>query len=162
MEAPLSLGLFGGYPGCNTASDQFRNANVAEYPYDLASTHAEREDHIGLGITNLGPDDVLYMRYEGAAGYGDPLDRDPRLVLHDVLSGYVTDGPARTVYGVIFDPSRVSVDERATHEQRLALRNSRLDGRLQPGQGIRRNIPLTPFRIGEYLQATGSGSDAGI
>ena len=34
-------------------------------------------------------------------GYGDPIDRDPELVLKDVLAGLVTDEPARDIYGVV-------------------------------------------------------------
>ena len=37
----------------------------------------------------------------GGGGYGDPIDRDPELVLKDVLAGLVTDGPARDIYGVV-------------------------------------------------------------
>jgi N-methylhydantoinase B len=36
----------------------------------------------------------------GGGGYGSPLDRDPALVLDDVLEGWVSRERAREVYGV--------------------------------------------------------------
>ncbi|MDQ8044386.1 MAG: hydantoinase B/oxoprolinase family protein [Solirubrobacteraceae bacterium] len=37
----------------------------------------------------------------GGGGYGDPHDRDPQLVLRDVLEGWVSDDRARAIYGVV-------------------------------------------------------------
>ena len=36
----------------------------------------------------------------GGGGYGDPLERDPELVLADIDDGYVTREAARVLYGV--------------------------------------------------------------
>jgi N-methylhydantoinase B len=36
----------------------------------------------------------------GGGGYGDPYDRDPSLVLRDVVDGYVSAEAAREAYGV--------------------------------------------------------------
>jgi len=59
------------------------------------------------------------------AGYGDPLQRDPRRVLHDVLERWETPERARDVYGVAFrgsiDDDTLAVDEAAT----AALRATR-------------------------------------
>jgi N-methylhydantoinase B len=40
---------------------------------------------------------------EGGGGYGDPLDRDPKRVIEDVLDEYVSAKAARDLYGVIVD-----------------------------------------------------------
>ena len=36
-------------------------------------------------------------------GYGDPLERDPAMVLDDVLDGFITAEHARDDYGVVLD-----------------------------------------------------------
>jgi N-methylhydantoinase B len=119
----------------------------------VASAGAEREDRIGLGVTDINAEDILYIRYDGAGGYGDPLDRDPELVLHDVLWGLVTEAPARDVYGVVFGADRKSVDNEATLARRAALRAERLQG-TKPKSALRARteVPRTPYRLGEYLQ----------
>src|SRR5260370_8033167 len=52
------------------------------------------------------------------AGYGDPLQRDPRRVLHDVLEKWETPQRAREIYGVAFigslDDASLAADGTAT------------------------------------------------
>ena len=50
----------------------------------------------------------------GAGGYGDPLARDPRLVLHDVRNGKVSHRAAEDVYGVCVGGPPWRIDEAAT------------------------------------------------
>jgi N-methylhydantoinase B len=60
----------------------------------------------------------------GGGGYGDPLERDPRRVLHDVLESFETAERARDIYGVVLrriGGEELSVDKAATE----ALRKSR-------------------------------------
>jgi N-methylhydantoinase B len=58
-------------------------------------------------------------------GYGDPLQRDPQRVLHDVLENWETLERAREVYGVIFSGAAaddtLAVDAAATLAQRARL-----------------------------------------
>lgn len=154
MEAPLSIGMFGGYPGCNTSCLVFRDANAGDLPADLASTSGSRVEAIRMGVLELAPEDVLYVRHEGAAGYGDPLERDPDLVARDVATGLVSDGAAREVYGVVI--SAGAVDPSATARQRHALRRTRL-GAGEPVE-TRANVVRTDYRISECLQLDESGS----
>jgi N-methylhydantoinase B len=60
--------------------------------------------------------DVISFQQSGAGGYGDPLERDPRLVLEDVLDDYVSPEAARAQYGVVIVGSGgdLAVDEAAT------------------------------------------------
>ncbi len=46
------------------------------------------------------PGDVLYTFKGGGGGWGPPAERDPELVLNDVLDGLVSTDTARNVYGV--------------------------------------------------------------
>jgi len=67
--------------------------------------------------------DRLVFRTAGAGGWGDPLDRDPQLVLRDVLRDLVSRDAALRDYGVVIDGD--SVDEAATVAERAELRGSR-------------------------------------
>jgi N-methylhydantoinase B len=53
-------------------------------------------------------------------GYGDPLERDPELVLNDVLDGIVCKRNAREQYGVVFSDG--TVDAGATEGLRREMR----------------------------------------
>ena len=64
--------------------------------------------------------DVVEVRHPGGGGWGDPLDRDPLLVLEDVVAENVTPERARDVYGVVVDKAGRKVDSDATHRLRVS------------------------------------------
>jgi N-methylhydantoinase B len=68
----------------------------------------------------------------GGGGYGDPLERDPALVLEDVLEGYESQAHAVETYGVVLTGRRedesLEVDEPATRDERAALAAARQAG----------------------------------
>ena len=76
-------GLFGGAPGRRA---RFR---------------VNGEDGDPYGLTRLAPGDEVVMDAAGGGGYGDPLEREPELVLRDVVDGYVSPEAARHDYGVV-------------------------------------------------------------
>jgi N-methylhydantoinase B/oxoprolinase/acetone carboxylase alpha subunit len=53
-----------------------------------------------------------------SGGYGDPFQRDPELVLSDVLDGFTTVELAERDYGVVLDLERRTVDHEATRRLR--------------------------------------------
>jgi N-methylhydantoinase B len=160
MEVPNSQGIFGGYPGCNTACIQFRNADTRA-AYDFASTTSLKQEHIGLGVTEIGADDVQYLRYDGSGGYGDPLDRDPQRVLKDLQWGLVTAEPAREIYGVVATPDNADIDYDETRKARAGIRAARLGGKQPKCEAVsRREIARTHRRLGEYLQVADSNGRA--
>ena len=69
--------------------------------------------------------DIVQYDYGGGGGWGDPLDREPRAVLDDVLDEYVSVAGAERDYGVVLTGSledlTLAVDEAAT----AALRDER-------------------------------------
>jgi N-methylhydantoinase B len=69
--------------------------------------------------------DVISFQQSGAGGYGDPLERDPRRVIADVLDDYVSIEAARCEYGVVLVArgADLSIDEPATDALRRALRS---------------------------------------
>ncbi len=62
---------------------------------------------------------VVVAQPASGGGYGDPRDRDPRLVAEDVRNGYVSAEGATSVYGVVVDPGSGEVDADATQRLRV-------------------------------------------
>ncbi len=56
----------------------------------------------------------LEIRSPMGGGFGSPFERDPLLVLQDVLDGLITIEDAATEYGVVIRESDMAVDEAAT------------------------------------------------
>ena len=129
-RAPMSLGIFGGYPGCNVGYITFRNGNVDELPESLEETPARASGRPVLGPRSaLEAGDIQYVRFMGGGGYGDPIDRDPQAVLRDVdAAGWSRVGAARDIYGVVLDVAASGVDEPATRARRLEIRSERTGG----------------------------------
>jgi N-methylhydantoinase B len=75
--------------------------------------------------------DVISFQQSGAGGYGDPLARDPRRVLEDVLDDYVSVESARAEYGVVIagQGTDLSVDEPATQDLRTQMNADRKGAR---------------------------------
>jgi N-methylhydantoinase B len=63
--------------------------------------------------------DIVVMESSGGGGFGDPLERDPAMVMADVAEGMVTPQTAKDVYGVIFGPG--GIDASATGARRRTL-----------------------------------------
>ena len=67
----------------------------------------------------------LRGRDSSGGGYGDPLTRDPKRVLIDVLEGWESIEKARDVYGVVFtgmiEDDSLAVDAAATAARRREL-----------------------------------------
>ncbi|MCK9226378.1 MAG: hydantoinase B/oxoprolinase family protein [Syntrophorhabdaceae bacterium] len=93
-------GLFGGKPG---AKAQFL---------------VNGEPGNSYGLTQLKPGDVVTIDAPGGGGYGDPSERDPALVLNDVIQGYVSLDNARSDYKVAIDPATLEIDEEETRNLR--------------------------------------------
>jgi N-methylhydantoinase B len=68
------------------------------------------------------PGDVVQVNMNAGGGYGNPLMRDPELVLGDVRDGYVSIGGARDDYGVVIAPDELVIDRAATERLRKQKR----------------------------------------
>ena len=153
-RAPMSLGLFGGYPGCNVGYATFRGGNVDESPSSFETTTGVETTNRFWGALDLQPGDIQYVRFMGGGGYGDPIDRDPRAVWADIANGLVSERAALEIYGVAGDSN--GVDAAATDLRRRELRSQRI-GSPYDGPSERAAVTATPFPIGEYLQRTETG-----
>ena len=86
--------------------------------------------------------DLFRHEVAGAGGWGDPLERDPALVLKDVRNEFVSPDAAREDYGVVLAGEPLTVDEAATGALREAMRARQGDRpvRYTLGNGARGGI----------------------
>ena len=101
-------GLFGGKPG-------------APGEYLLIKSSGETIRLRSKCTVRMERGDILVIRTPGGGGYGNPLERDPKLVLRDVLDGLVSLDSARRDYGVVIDPETMELDLEATRKLRENL-----------------------------------------
>jgi N-methylhydantoinase B len=128
---PGSTGIAGGYPSCTNQFVIKRNTNVrqmlerGQVPSELEEIDGDLEAYSqSIVKTSQSAADVYRCIAMGGGGYLDPLDRDPGLVLADVINTVVTPKYASERYGVIvIDANRV--DEAATEKRRREIREER-------------------------------------
>ena len=65
--------------------------------------------------------DSFRAQLAGAGGWGNPLDRDPAMVLDDVVNEKVSLQCAREEYGVVIDLEQMQVDDEATTKLRSEM-----------------------------------------
>ena len=98
-------GLFGGKEGRPNITKIFR---------------ADGKEESWRKVSNLPlkSDDIISLQTGGGGGYGSPLERDPQLVLQDVLNGYISLRSAEDDYGVVINAQKFEVDNHATQKLR--------------------------------------------
>ena len=101
-------------------------------PWSIDGGHEGDNNHIvlnpgtdhevvtGGSYNHLDTGEVLVNNTGGGGGYGDPFQREPERVAHDVRNGFVSVGAAAREYGVVVDPVTFAVDETATARLRGA------------------------------------------
>ncbi|MFQ5426538.1 MAG: hydantoinase B/oxoprolinase family protein, partial [Gaiellales bacterium] len=62
-RAPMSLGIFGGYPGCNVGYSTFRESDLEHLPAALSETAGATREDVFWGSVELAPGDVQYVRF---------------------------------------------------------------------------------------------------
>jgi N-methylhydantoinase B len=78
-----------------------------------------------VAAVELAPWERIVSVTNGGGGYGHPAERDPALVLEDVLEGWVSSERAEAEYAVVLRPAasgELEVDEEATRARRGQLR----------------------------------------
>jgi N-methylhydantoinase B len=125
-------GIFGGYNGAPSLLVHMTDTAIR----DVLGKHQAPNDLEALGgkrrmlpycSVELREDDVFLMRFAGGGGYGDPLEREPALVLTDIRNGLVSRDTAEPLYGVVLDKA-FNLDLPATEKKRAALRSERISG----------------------------------
>ena len=101
-------GLFGGCDGRHAHYERVRDD--------------KRETIPSKGTTDVALGERIRVETAGGGGYGLAWERDPELVLRDVIEEKVSAERAREVYGVELDTTSWRVDAPATQRLRVALK----------------------------------------
>jgi len=105
MNLEPARGANGGLPGSRSLAARIDEAG-----------HEEMLPPIGL--VELAPGQWIRGLESGGGGYGNPLDREPERVLHDLLEGWVSERAAKETYGIVLagniHESTLTVDLPAT------------------------------------------------
>ena len=132
---PTGTGMMGGYPGATNEYKYKRNSDIqsrietGQMVDDISELNGE---DVTLQLRQVDfqqqPVDVYAVVCSAAGGFGDPLDRDIKLVQMDIEGNAVTVEAAREIYGVIVDPDTLEVNQDATYKLRADTRHHRLKG----------------------------------
>jgi N-methylhydantoinase B len=139
VSLPAGRGLSGGAPGAASYEVVLRGCNLGElFSQGRVPVTGEEVDCREVEVlaaksfTTMDEGDLLIGVLASGAGFGDPLRRDPELVVRDVRDGLVSPEMARSVYGVVVAGGRL--DEAGTAEMRRDVRALRLaEGRAVEG-----------------------------
>lgn len=98
----------------------------------LRRAGSQRDEWLGAIFSDvpIGPGDTFSRPTAGGGGFGDPLERDPALVLQDVMDDYVSVARAAKDYGVVVtvidaELCKYAVDTEATAVERASIRAQR-------------------------------------
>jgi N-methylhydantoinase B len=101
-------GLFGGRP-------------AATGEYYITKANGKKTRLRSKCTVHMGKGDGLIVRTPGGGGYGDPLEREPSMVLADATNGLVSLKSARNNYGVVIRQTLI-IDQKATNTLRKKMR----------------------------------------
>ena len=101
------LGALGGRDGGVNKVVVIRNGTTYHPP------HLSKDQ--GIAIEE---GDTVTVSTPGGGGFGDPLLREPALVVRDVKRGYYTVAEAEEGFGVVLDPETLTEDAAATRARR--------------------------------------------
>ena len=102
-------GLFGGKSGKPNITFVYRNDGRVEKWRKISNLPLDENE-------------VVSFQTGGGGGYGSPLERDPKMVLQDVINGFVSLAKAKEEYGVVIDENEMKVDTEATRKTRDKMR----------------------------------------
>lgn len=143
-------GAQGGYPGGATEQRRIRGAAGETVPATVDPSQGDSIEAKAKDVA-LRRGEIWYMRYPGGGGWGDPLDRDPDLVVHDVGIGAVSETAAEAAYGVVLCNAALGFDAGATRRRRDEIRARRLvSAQHSGGLAIRRT------RLADALAGNGA------
>ncbi|MCC7411846.1 MAG: hydantoinase B/oxoprolinase family protein [Gammaproteobacteria bacterium] len=141
-------GLFGGYPGASGYRHSVKNTDMKEriakrlpYPVrDQDPDNSQIEANVRGDVVKdqhcyHHPDlhkeyDIYLSLIAGGHGVGDPLERDPKLVVTDLDEGYLLERYAVPIYGVVAHPGQDGkwvLNAAGTAARRAEMRKQRLE-----------------------------------
>ncbi len=131
-ENTESRGMAGGYPGGSAVfalkqnSDIYQSFEKGIMPGELSELKGEAALLPPAYLGKLAKGDVWARQNSGGGGFGDPLLRDPDLVLQDIRGHLVSAGAAAEYYGVVLTrDKKPRVDGAGTASRRRQIRETR-------------------------------------
>jgi N-methylhydantoinase B/oxoprolinase/acetone carboxylase alpha subunit len=142
-RATINQGLFGGYGSPVMPFVRITNTNLKELfnspdakDMTLPSKSWMTYEKMGIGgkyEADKYPSpprpvkeyDIVAGGSAGGGGYGDPIERDPQLVMKDLEEGIISHRVARDIYHVAYHQETLLVDEEKTKALRKAERRNR-------------------------------------
>ncbi len=150
-------GMMGGYPAPTLYAWIGTNTNVAaliERGEPLPSSEGddmENPDFVRMVEADwdfahgqnyparpLPPHSIYSVVTGDGSGYGDPLERDPAMVVRDLRNQVGTLRAARDVYAVVLDPETLAVDQVGTDQLRAERKKQRLERAIPAAEYKRR------------------------
>ncbi len=104
QQPPTAAGVLGGEPGTQHTGIYERSDETIEVPPPKQ-------------MGELAPGDLYANLCGGGGGVGDPLDRDPASVEHDVAEGLVSEAGAARDYGVVVGDGNATAALRASRRR---------------------------------------------
>ncbi|SHM86803.1 N-methylhydantoinase B [Caldanaerovirga acetigignens] len=101
----LPWGVNGGSPGSNNKVQVFTNGDIVE--------------RATFSNFPLKKNDLVRFISGGGGGYGNPIERDPMMVLEDVKNEYITPEKALKVYGVVIEEKEGALSVNMDETQKL-------------------------------------------
>lgn len=147
-----SQGIFGGYAGPRSFVISVQDTDIysrmetgerlPQGPEDIIDISKSLKGKItnhgaNMAVTKCKSGDVLIQLASGGGGLGDPVERDPELVLEDFRDGRVTLEICDRVYCVSIDPQSSGIDYSRTEEMRQERRKERLTKGVPGGEFLR-------------------------
>ena len=136
---PSNQGLFGGYPGPCVFTDLLLNSDYYEATKAGKKLLVSDVNNLGsvlkgdysqhpatLPTTRVKSGDIVVSMGPSGGGLGDPIERDPELVLTDIIDKKATVEWARKIYCVSIDPKTLTIDQEGTRQMRAEKRKERL------------------------------------
>jgi N-methylhydantoinase B len=160
FEPMTIVGLSGGYPAMSPFMLLNRDTESSNsIPTSVAEIQGSKQALPSKEVFTMRRGDILVLLSgPGGGGWGDPLERDPALVLRDVIDGHVSLEVAADVYGVMAHKDTGHVDDDGTARRREELRRQRKSAQ-RVSSGLQDLGPTSPggrgegiYPLGEYLR----------
>jgi len=138
---PSTRGIFGGYAAAPMFIHSVHGSNMkdllkkgdVQLPRTLdellEADNPERGKpdfrHITMPVEPFMNSETFYVACGAGAGYGDPVERDPKAVVKDLRDGMTTHWAAQNIYYIAYDEKTMRLDMEKTNALRDKVREER-------------------------------------
>jgi N-methylhydantoinase B len=139
------------------------DGGLPSVPHGVTLTRpGERPRYLGAVFSGVPvhAGDTFWRPSAGGGGLGDPLERDPKRVLEDVIDGYVSVAGACRDYGVVIEPIDAEIDEwridlLATERERARIRAERASWLNEDAEQVAERLRRKEITISDAIRRYG-------